>query len=359
MSRKKTWPKVAIIVLNWNGWRDTIECLESLQRLTYPNYQIIVVDNGSTDDSIEKIKAWARGEIPVESQFVDYESTTKPVKWVDYDREIAKAGGIPKEETELEQFPSNRRLVLIQTGENLGFAAGNNIAIEYALKREYPYICLLNNDTVVKLDFLEKLIETLESCPYLMAVGPKILYKDDPTRIWYAGARLRLCLANAVHLGLNKIDGDQWIGVRLTDHVSGCCFVARKCLFKTVGLLDEDFFFGHEDTALSCVAKRQGVLLGVDLDAKIYHKFGGTLERENPVYIYYHNKNRLLILKKHGSLLERILGFFFYVLTRLIKFPILLSKGRGGAVRAELQAVRDFLLGRYGDHDRKRANCHD
>jgi GT2 family glycosyltransferase len=76
----KAWPQVAIIALNWNGWQDTIECLESLQRLIYPNYQVIVVDNGSTDGSMEKIKDWARGEIPVESKFFNYTPTEQCAK---------------------------------------------------------------------------------------------------------------------------------------------------------------------------------------------------------------------------------------------------------------------------------------
>lgn len=78
--------RVFILVLNYNGWRDTVECLESVQRLTYPDYRIVVIDNGSTDGSVEKIKAWAAGELSVESKFFTYDPSTKPVRWIEYGR---------------------------------------------------------------------------------------------------------------------------------------------------------------------------------------------------------------------------------------------------------------------------------
>lgn len=123
------WPKVAIIVLNWNGWRDTIECLESLQRITYPNYQIIVVDNGSTDDSVERIK---------------------------------------------EKFP---HLTLIEMGRNLGYAGGNNLGIKFALEWDPGYICILNNDVVVESQFLEPIIIAMESNSRIGITGGT-LYND-------------------------------------------------------------------------------------------------------------------------------------------------------------------------------------
>ena len=86
------YPKVSIIILNWNGWKDTVECLESLYQITYPNYDVIVVDNGSEDESIEKIKRYCKGEIKVESKFFDYLPTNKPIKIIEYTREEAEAG---------------------------------------------------------------------------------------------------------------------------------------------------------------------------------------------------------------------------------------------------------------------------
>lgn len=115
-------PKVSIIILNWNGWEDTIECLESLYQITYPNYDVIVVDNCSKDESIEKIKEYAEGKIEVESKFFAFSDNNKPIKIVEYTREEAEAGGW--KEKELENVPSNRKLILIKNEKNYGFAGG-------------------------------------------------------------------------------------------------------------------------------------------------------------------------------------------------------------------------------------------
>jgi GT2 family glycosyltransferase len=180
---------VAIIILNWNGWQDTVECLESLQRLTYPNYQVIVVDNGSTDDSMEKIKNWARGEIPVESKFFDYDPTVKPVQWIEYDRKMAEAGGTREEETEIAGVAANRKLTLIQTGENLGFSGGNNIGLRYAMARDdFKYFWLLNNDTVCKQDALTQMVNRmLEGDGEIGMCGSTLLLYNEPEKIWALG----------------------------------------------------------------------------------------------------------------------------------------------------------------------------
>ncbi len=237
----ENWPKVAIIVLNWNGWQDTIECLESLQQITYPNYQIIVVDNGSTDGSVEKIKAWARGEIPVESKFFEYNPNTKPVQWVEYDRQTAEAGGIPEEEDKLAELPSSRRIILIQTGENLGFAGGNNVGIKYALRAENSYICLLNNDTIIDPQCLGLCTEILNENKYIGAVSPKILWYDEPQKIWYAGAVFRLWRGDIPHIGMLQPDSAEFSGIRSTEHVTGCAMLSKRELFEEVGLFNEEY----------------------------------------------------------------------------------------------------------------------
>jgi len=353
----KAWPKVAIIVLNWNGWRDTIECLESLQRLTYPNYQIIVVDNGSTDDSVEKIKAWARGDIPVISKFFDYDSSIKPVQWIEYDRTIAERGGTPEEEVRIKQYPSNRRIILIKTGENSGYAGGNNVGINYALKTGSRYIFLLNNDTVVHPQVLDSTIEILENNNHIGAISPKILWHNDPTRIWYAGAKFKLWRGDIQHIGMLQPDGPKFSGVQTTEHVTGCALIARRELFEEVGLLNEDYFLIHEDCDWSLqVKKRTSFVLAVNLDARIWHKAGGISAsgRIKPISAYFSNKHRLLLVFRHGSFLEKLFFSIFYVCSRPIKFTYLILKSRKDLVRAELEAVFDFLQNRYGPVDKRK-----
>ncbi len=327
--------QVAIIILNWNGWQDTIDCLDSLRRITYPNYRVILVDNGSTDGSVEKVQEWIQIE----------RFGSEPVKTVTYSREEAETGGVAQQEKLLTHTHGFEALVFVLNGANLGFAAGNNVGIRYALKRGYPYVCLLNNDTVVEPDFLGQLIETLNYCPDWMAVAPKVLYKDDPTRIWYAGGRITLWRMNAMHVGFDETDNGQWTGTHRTEHLTGCCFVARRALFETIGLLDEAYFFGYEDLSYSCVLRERGIHVGINLNAKIYHKWSGSSHKEKPFYVYHFSKNRLAILKRHGSIIEQLSGFSFYACSRLIKFASNLLHGKTKAIRAELRAIRDFVAG--------------
>ena len=139
---------VYVILLNWNGWKDTIHCLESLFRSDYSDYRVIVCDNASTDGSMEKIKAWAEGKVMPDEELNDqlkplvFPPVAKPIAYVEYNRAEAEAGGNGSEK--------NTPLVLIQNGSNDGFSAGNNVGIRYALKKNADYIWLLNNDTVVK-----------------------------------------------------------------------------------------------------------------------------------------------------------------------------------------------------------------
>lgn len=350
------WPKVAIIVLNWNGWRDTIECLESMQQITYPNYTIIIVDNGSMDDSVKRIKSWAVGDLSAESDSLSYDALSKPVYWMEHDLSADEGGGETEQEEYIASLPSSRRLVIIQNRENLGFAAGNNVGILYALKRDYAYIGLLNNDTVVEQSFVTKIVETFKNNPEWMAIGPKILYKDNPKVVWHAGGRLKLRHAMPIVMGTGQLDDKSFIGEHETELVCGCALFARRSLFGRIGLLDEDFFFGHEDFAYSIVAKKLGLKFGVNLDAIVLHKCGGSLCKGDPIQAYFSNKNRLLVLKKYGSFSEQIVGFSWYSCSRLIKFPALIATGQATMVHAEIRAICDFLAGRYGDFDRRRAN---
>jgi len=157
------WPEVAIIILNWNHYEDTIECLKSLQQLIYSDYQIILVDNGSNDDSVSRIKEWASEHISRRAISVDFGKEEQVIQSLVIDRKAGEA----QEDTELafHSFPSspnlisNRKLILIEARENLGFAAGCNVGIRLAISLNYKYVLLLNNDTVVNPDFLSVMVE--------------------------------------------------------------------------------------------------------------------------------------------------------------------------------------------------------
>ena len=151
--REPSSPVVVVSILNWNGWRHTVECLRSVRRLEYPNDLVLVVENGSDDDSLEQLRAWAHAHAPEAEGLAEY------------CREQALAGGDRSREAGLERCASNCRLVLVTNEENLGFAGGNNVAIQYALGRPQPadYVLLLNNDAIVKPDSLTRLVEAGEA----------------------------------------------------------------------------------------------------------------------------------------------------------------------------------------------------
>ncbi len=150
--------KVSIIILNWNGWEDTIECLESLYQINYPNYDVIVVDNGSQNESVEMIKNYASGELSVESDFFEYKKFNKPIKIFEYSAKELESLQIINEN--YYNLDSNNKLILIKNEVNSGFSEGNNIGINFSLQfLNSNYILLLNNDTVVDKNFLNELVK--------------------------------------------------------------------------------------------------------------------------------------------------------------------------------------------------------
>ncbi len=351
----RCWPRVAIVVLNWNGWQDTVECLESLQCLTHPNYLMIVVDNASTDGSADQIRAWARGQVSLQSPYLPRPGP-KPLSVIEYTREEAERGGRDALEARLAALESPRRLVLIHAGANLGFAAGTNVGLRYALKAGFEYIGPLNNDTLVSPDSLTRLVATLNSHEELMAVSPKILYTGDSPRIFYAGGWLQMWRITGGYVGFQQPDNHVWHGVRSTAFASGAFFVAKRGLLESIGVFDEDFFFAFEEVAYSHVARKRGYQVGVDLDVVIHHKVGRSYKNEEGFVVYHNTKNRFLLLRKYGSIGENILGWCYYVSSRVVKFCLWAVEGKVSLIVAELRGIRDFILGRYGEYDRALAN---
>ena len=303
-------PKVSIIILNWNGWKDTIECLESLYQITYQNYDVIVVDNGSEDDSLEKIKEYAKGKIEVESKFFEYSDKNKPIKIVEYTREEAETGG--GKEKEIDNLPSNRKLILIKNEKNYGFAEGNNIAKGYALKAlnlNPKYVLLLNNDTVVDREFLGELVKVANSDERIGIVGPKIYYYDYDTRtdvINFAGADLVLWKAKEERYGCNEIDKGQYNKEREFDKLEGSCMMIRKNILKNIGLFHSEFFAYWEETDLCCRIRKRGYKLIYVQKAKIWHKKPVSGKGGNPLYVYNMTKNRFLFIKRNTNQIDKL-----------------------------------------------------
>jgi len=171
--------KVAIVILNYNGWQDTIECLESVYQIDYPNYDVILVDNASSEDSIVKIKEYCDGKIKVESKFFEYNPNNKPIMVAEYEKNELEDCSI---DPDFRNLPSNRKLILIKNDRNYGFAGGNNIGVRFAMKYLKPeFILFLNNDTVVDEKFLMSLVGKIKDNSIIGSAQSLLLRKDCET----------------------------------------------------------------------------------------------------------------------------------------------------------------------------------
>jgi hypothetical protein len=257
---------VYVILLNWNGWKDTLHCLESILRSDYDDIRVIVCDNLSTDGSLEKIKAWAEGrqsadpDIDEQLKPLVFPGVEKPVPYVEYLRIDAEAGGNLKDE----KVP----LVLIENGSNDGYSAGNNVGIRYALKRRADYIWLLNNDTLVKGNTLKELVYRTESEKGTGAAGAVIYLARQPGKIQtYGGGTI------------SHFSGrDRFIhSPGPVGYVAGTSLLVKREVFEQVGLLDEGFFFYWEDVDFSRRVTEAGWNLAVAANAAVYHKFSASV----------------------------------------------------------------------------------
>jgi len=291
-------PKVAIIVLNWNGECDTIECLESLGQITYSNYEIIVVDNGSAYQSIEAIKDYTKGKINVESHFFNYTAINKPMQVAEYIfHELQVASGVKTTKNEL---PPTRKLTLILNEKNLGFAEGNNVGMRYAMKYLRPeYILLLNNDTVVHPNFLSLLVETAKSEEMVGAVGPAIYFYDDPGCLQSLGGKTNMWTGRRTPFIRN---GKQSAIETHVDYITGTSILFNTEIVAKVGLLDPDYFMYVEDIDWCFRIKKKGYSILVNPNATVWHKSSASTGGDfNASVLFYIVRNNMIFLKKNAE----------------------------------------------------------
>ncbi|MEM4483276.1 MAG: glycosyltransferase family 2 protein [Candidatus Methanomethylicia archaeon] len=306
------FPKVSIIILNWNGWKDTIECLESLYRIDYPNYDVIVIDNGSIDESVEMIKKYCLGEIKVKSKFFKYNASNKPIKVFEILEENLKHDFLQF----YESYEVNKRIILIRNKKNYGFAKGNNIGIKFALEVLNPeFVLLLNNDTVVSEDFLNELVKFAKEGAEI--VGPKIYYYDYNGRsdvISFIGEDMIPWKGIGFRYGCEEVDKGQWDKPLEIDRVEGSCMLIKKDVFKRVGFFDEVYFFFYEETDFCIKAKKTGFKIKYCPTAKVWHKVSKSIGKESFMKIYFLTKNRVIFIKKNfpSYLWKHFLYIIFY-----------------------------------------------
>lgn len=249
-----TGPRVAIIILNWNGLGDTIECLEALKRIVYPDYRVIVVDNGSKGDDVRVLR----------EGYADY-------------------------------------VHIIENGRNCGFAEGSNIGMRYALDSFAPDYCLLlNNDVVVDPGFLTEMVRVAETDGRVGFVGPAVYDYYEPAGLGRVGAGVRIDWWRGTTPRLRLASGG--FGghpVREVDALEGCCMLVRKELLDHVGLLDQEYFAYWEETDWCVRGKRAGYRVCCALNSRIWHK--GQHSYTDTFKLYYFLRNNILFMRKNAD----------------------------------------------------------
>ncbi|MFB6340424.1 glycosyltransferase [Saccharicrinis sp. FJH62] len=272
--------KVYIVVLNWNGTEDTIACLSSLKQITYNNFQIILVDNGSKKESFLKLFQW---------------SINNFLNIIEYNRIKAESGGDLIAEKEKLSNISSENLIIINNGDNLGFAVGNNVALKYILTKQKSdsLTLLLNNDTEVKPDFLNNLVSFMHQNKQYVAVTPQIRWYEPNTKIWNCGGRItwfgnRRYYFAGKHINLIKLKKTFDI-----TFITGCALMFKP---QITGILSEQFFFGEEDFEFSMRMKKQKQKMACISDSIVYHKVGKSIKfkeasnKLNRIFLFYSSR---------------------------------------------------------------------
>jgi GT2 family glycosyltransferase len=293
-------PYIVSVILNTNRREDTLACLASLTQSTSKNHKAIVLDNHSTDGSVEAIQ------------------TTFP------------------------------EVEIIALAENHGYAGNNNAGIEAALQQGADWVFVLNEDTILAPDCLAQLVAIGESDPQIGVMGPLVYHHDEPTVIQSAGGRLNR-FWDGSHIGQNEPDQGQFHKPQRVDWISGCAILVRRTAIKQAGMLDPRFFYYWEETEWCFRIGKQGWKIVHVPAAKLWHKGVQRDYRPKPAVTYYNTRNRLLMLAKHHAPLEVWTYAWFQILRTLTSWTVK-SKWRSKAEHrnAMWQGMLDFLRQRWG-----------
>ncbi len=264
-------PKVYIILVNYNGWKDTVECLESLLKLSFQNFQIVIIDNSPGTSSVDKICQWASTGLSIETNYIDLvmPSVEKPIE--DF---------VQIDESEILKDHHSSKILLVKARNNKGFSHANNIGLKYALSQKgMSYAWLLNNDTVVARESLRHLVDTMDQGEKDIGIlGAKVMEYDNAAMIQSAGGgKILKPFMYSRLIGAGQEDNGQFDvkDIKL-DFVAGTSMFVRKTFLEEIGLLSEDYFLYFEEPDLSERAQSKNWRLGYCYSAKIHHKGGAT-----------------------------------------------------------------------------------
>jgi GT2 family glycosyltransferase len=294
-------PLVISVILNTNRCEDTLECLNTLMRSTYPNHKAIVLDNHSTDGSVQAIQS---------------------------------------------NFPS---VQIAELANNSGYAGNNNVGIQLAIDQGAEWVFVLNEDTILAEDCLAKLIEVGEADPNIGIVGPMVYHHSEPNVIQTAGGRFGR-FWEAWHLAEDDEDRGQFCEPHKVEWISGCAILVRQSVIKQVGMIDERYFYYWEETEWCLRAGRNGWRIMHVPRAKLWHKGVQRYHQPKPSVTYYATRNRLLTLSKHQAP-PLAWVFTWGQLLRILASWTLRPKWKGKRAHrnALLRGMIDFLFRRWGE----------
>jgi len=290
--------KVSIILLNYKGLKDTLECVESLEKLKYENYEIIIVDNHSEDGSYEALK----------------------------DR-------------------LGNKQVLIEAPSNGGFAKGNNIGIEYATHNGADFVLLLNNDTLVEENFLSEMVSCYERHENVGIIGCKIMYNGQRDTIWYAGGEIDFKRYYGYHYGEGQKDSPSFNEEKEITFTTGCVMLIPKEVILKVGSLPEEYFMYYEDVDYCLKVQKASYKIFYCPGATVYHKVSAsTGGDESPFAVRYNTRNRIIFMNKYKNLVnakefKKAVRFFYS--TRVIRLTQYVLKGEIEKAKALLKGITE------------------
>lgn len=292
--------KIAVILVNWNGYVHTLQCINSLRQVQHKGLEIIIIDNGSEAGEVSLL------------------------------RDLAG-------------------ITLLEQSQNLGFTGGNNVGIKYAINKGLDAIMLLNNDTTVTPDFLFPLLNELNR-QQVAAVQPKIHTMQSANTIWNAGGTFNFFTGKARTIGEGQFDRGQFDELKEVDWITGCCLFAKRQVFEEVGLLDDNFFALCEDVDWSLRAKRKGYQLVYQPASKIFHFEGATAKTTNnkegvrsPFRLYLNIRNHLFLVRKHVKPVAQPVMFMVHFFRLLIHLAYFTFRGRWLKLNYALKAFKDGL----------------
>ncbi len=263
-------PLVWILLLNYNRYLDTVECVESIKTISYKNYKILIIDNYSTDNSFQQLK----------NNFKDLE--------------------------------------VISTNENLGYTGGINFGINYLKKYSPEFILILNNDTIVTKSFLENLVDALSNNDNAAAACGTILCEHDRDSIWYASGKIINWRGLAIHLNKGKKFSSLNINSnKKTEFITGCMILLKVEHLGRIGLEDNRFYMYLDDIEYSQRIRSKGLELLYVHNSIIYHKVEG--EKESPFKLYYSVRNRLLLISTSFTGINKLVAKLYFLTIIMLK----------------------------------------